>query len=87
MSDDFILEATDLGKSFRGFHAVRGVNLQVRRGTVHALIDALAAEKNNEAFDADGVTLQINVRADQIDRLGIALRDATRGQATLRLLD
>ncbi|MBL0028005.1 MAG: YigZ family protein [Rhodanobacteraceae bacterium] len=56
-------------------------------GTVHALIDALAAEKNNEAFDADGVTLQINVRADQIDRLGIALRDATRGQATLRLLD
>ena len=45
MSDDFILEATDLGKSFRGFHAVRGVNLQVRRGTVHALIGPNGAGK------------------------------------------
>ncbi len=42
---DHILEATDLGKSFRGFHAVKGVNLKVRRGTVHALIGPNGAGK------------------------------------------
>jgi branched-chain amino acid transport system ATP-binding protein len=45
MSSDLILEATDLGKSFRGFHAVKGVNLKVRRGTVHALIGPNGAGK------------------------------------------
>ncbi len=42
---DLILEATDLGKSFRGFYAVKGVNLKVRRGTVHALIGPNGAGK------------------------------------------
>ena len=45
MSDDLILEATDLGKSFRGFDAVKGVNLRVRRGTIHALIGPNGAGK------------------------------------------
>ncbi len=47
MSDasDFILEATNLGKSFRGFDAVKGVNLRIRRGTVHALIGPNGAGK------------------------------------------
>jgi branched-chain amino acid transport system ATP-binding protein len=45
MSDDLILEATDLGKSFRGFDAVKGVNLKVRRGSVHALIGPNGAGK------------------------------------------
>ncbi|HQW80687.1 MAG: YigZ family protein [Rhodanobacteraceae bacterium] len=56
-------------------------------GAVHALIDALAAEKTDETFDANGVTLQINLRTDLLHRLGSGLRDATRGQAMLRLLD
>lgn len=38
MRDALIREATDLGKSFRGFDAVRGTDLRVRRGTIHALI-------------------------------------------------
>ena len=38
-------------------------------------------------FDADGVTLRLNLRADLRDRLVETLRDATRGQATLRSLD
>ena len=45
MSEDFILEATDLGKSFRGFDAVKGVDLKVRRGSVHALIGPNGAGK------------------------------------------
>jgi len=45
VSGDLILEATDLGKSFRGFHAVRGVNLRVRHGSIHALIGPNGAGK------------------------------------------
>jgi branched-chain amino acid transport system ATP-binding protein len=45
MSDDYILQATGLGKSFRGFDAVRGVDLHVRRGSVHALIGPNGAGK------------------------------------------
>ena len=42
---DHILEASNLGKSFRGFDAVKGVNLKVRRGSVHALIGPNGAGK------------------------------------------
>lgn len=45
MSEDYILEATNLGKSFRGFDAVKGVNLKVRRSSVHALIGPNGAGK------------------------------------------
>ena len=45
MSADHILEASNLGKSFRGFDAVRGVNLRVKRGSVHALIGPNGAGK------------------------------------------
>ena len=42
---DFILETHDLTKEFRGFVAVRQVNLRVRRGTIHALIGPNGAGK------------------------------------------
>jgi branched-chain amino acid transport system ATP-binding protein len=45
MSADFILETHDLSKEFAGFVAVNGVNLQVRRGTIHALIGPNGAGK------------------------------------------
>jgi len=45
MSDSFILEATGLSKQFRGFYAVRDVNLRVRRHTIHALIGPNGAGK------------------------------------------
>ena len=38
MRADIILETEDLTKEFAGFVAVNGVNLQVERGTIHALI-------------------------------------------------
>ena len=44
-SDDVILETTGLTKDFRGFTAVDGVNLKVRRGTIHALIGPNGAGK------------------------------------------
>ncbi len=38
MSDGVILAAENLTKEFKGFFAVEGVNLKVRRGQIHALI-------------------------------------------------
>ncbi|MBV8467133.1 MAG: ABC transporter ATP-binding protein [Burkholderiales bacterium] len=45
MSDEIILATHGLGKEFRGFAAVSGVNLQIRRGTIHALIGPNGAGK------------------------------------------
>jgi branched-chain amino acid transport system ATP-binding protein len=45
MASDIILEARGLTKEFRGFVAVRGVDLAVRRGTIHALIGPNGAGK------------------------------------------
>ncbi len=42
---DFILETEGLTKEFAGFMAVRGVDLKVRRGTIHALIGPNGAGK------------------------------------------
>ncbi len=42
---DIILETRDLTKEFRGFVAVKDVNLRVERGTIHALIGPNGAGK------------------------------------------
>jgi branched-chain amino acid transport system ATP-binding protein len=42
---DLILETRGLTKEFRGFTAVQGVDLRVRRGTIHALIGPNGAGK------------------------------------------
>src|ERR1700750_1565134 len=44
-TNDFILETEGLTKEFRGFVAVKGVGLKVRRGTIHALIGPNGAGK------------------------------------------
>jgi len=45
MADDFILQTSGLTKEFKGFVAVNGVDLSVRRGTIHALIGPNGAGK------------------------------------------
>jgi len=42
---DWILETRGLSKEFRGFAAVQGVDLKIRRGTIHALIGPNGAGK------------------------------------------
>jgi len=43
--EEYILETRNLVKEFRGFIAVSGVNLRVRRGSIHALIGPNGAGK------------------------------------------
>jgi branched-chain amino acid transport system ATP-binding protein len=45
MSGDYILETRELTKEFKGFVAVKNVNLRVERGTIHALIGPNGAGK------------------------------------------
>ncbi len=45
MADDFILRTSGLTKEFKGFFAVNGVDLSIRRGTIHALIGPNGAGK------------------------------------------
>jgi branched-chain amino acid transport system ATP-binding protein len=45
MADEFILETRGLTKEFKGFVAVNGVDLRVRRGSIHALIGPNGAGK------------------------------------------
>ena len=45
MSDDIILTTSGLGKDFKGFTAVGRVDLNVRRGSIHALIGPNGAGK------------------------------------------
>jgi branched-chain amino acid transport system ATP-binding protein len=45
VAEDTILAAEGLTKEFKGFIAVDGVNLEVRRGTIHALIGPNGAGK------------------------------------------
>ncbi len=45
MSDDFILKTNELVKEFKGFVAVSGVNLSVKRGQILALIGPNGAGK------------------------------------------
>jgi branched-chain amino acid transport system ATP-binding protein len=45
MSTEYIIETENLSKNFKGLWAVKGVNLKVRRGTIHALIGPNGAGK------------------------------------------
>ena len=45
MSDIYILQTHELVKDFKGFVAVNGVNLNVKRGQIHALIGPNGAGK------------------------------------------
>jgi len=46
LTDDIVLKTEGLTKEFKGFVAVKGVDLAVRRGTIHALIGPNGAGKS-----------------------------------------
>jgi putative IMPACT (imprinted ancient) family translation regulator len=50
----------------------------VHLGDAHAALNATGANKSDERFDIDGVTLRVRLPADRLDDLKTRLRDATR---------
>jgi len=54
-------------------------------GSVHAALAAFGAEKRDEAFDADGVRLQVVLPATRVGALQAQLRDATRDRAQVQV--
>jgi len=49
-------------------------------GNAHAALQALGAEKLDEAFDAEGALLRVRLPADRLDDLKTRLRDTTRNR-------
>src|SRR6478735_2275924 len=83
MPEDNILSTSGLTKEFAGFTAVNGVDLNVRRGSIHAMIGPNGAGKTtcfnlltkflpptrgSIVFDGQDITRQ---RPDQIARRGL----------------
>jgi branched-chain amino acid transport system ATP-binding protein len=74
MADEFVLQTVGLTKEFRGFTAVKQVNLNVRRGSIHALIGPNGAGKTT-CFNL--ITKFLQPSAGQILYKG---RDITRSK-------
>ena len=55
-----------------------------RTGAVYAVLEACQARKLAEVFGTDGIRIRAEVAEDAYDDLCAALRDATRGDATIR---
>jgi uncharacterized YigZ family protein len=53
-------------------------------GAVHGVLAAHAAHKLGEGYGADGLQLRLSLPATQFEPLAVAVRDATRGRATLQ---
>ena len=75
MADEYVLQTQGLTKEFRGFTAVKNVDLNVRRGTIHALIGPNGAGKTT-CFNL--ITKFLPPTAGRIFYKG---RDITRGLA------
>lgn len=54
-------------------------------GAVHIALDAHAATRLEEHFDADGTRLSLRIDADRLEPLRTQLRDATRDRLTMHL--
>lgn len=56
-------------------------------GDAHAALNAAGANKSDESFDIDGVTLRVRLPADRLDDLKTRLRDATRDRVRFATSD
>jgi len=52
-------------------------------GQVHAIVEACGANKKQERYTVNGISLRLELRDDRSQKLQTMLRDATRGTATL----
>jgi uncharacterized YigZ family protein len=55
-------------------------------GEVYAALEGCRAEKVEEAFEADGIRIRVEIVENAFDGLCAVLRDATRGDARIRKL-
>ena len=51
--------------------------------SVHGLLEQFSAEKLEESYDSDGLTMTIRCRETDYARLATGLRDASRGQISI----
>lgn len=51
--------------------------------SLHGLLEQFAAEKLEESYDNDGLTLRIHCRDSEYGKLASSLRDTCRGQVTI----
>lgn len=54
-------------------------------GAVHSTLMQFAAEKTSEHFDAAGSTVNVRLPLSEVDRVKVALRNATRDRAQVRV--
>ncbi|QYR53920.1 IMPACT family protein [Lysobacter soyae] len=54
-------------------------------GAVHSTLMQFAAEKTSEHFDAAGSTVNVRLPLSEVDRIKVALRNATRDRAQVRV--
>jgi len=80
MDSEIILRTAGLTKEFSGFVAVKNVNLEVRRGTIHALIGPNGAGKTTCFYigvmllaAGPGTTIKARVNGDDEEAAMAAL--------------
>jgi uncharacterized YigZ family protein len=56
-------------------------------GAVHQALDSVNAQRRDETFDADGARIQVSLPQRDYEKLKSLLRDGTRGEARIRLLE
>ena len=85
--EEIILEAAGLTKEFKGFIAVKNVNLRVRRHTIHALIGPNGAGKTTIFYMITGLVPADEgaISIDGADVRSVTLESLRRAIATLAM--
>ncbi|MEQ8730129.1 ATP-binding cassette domain-containing protein, partial [Roseitalea porphyridii] len=83
VSGDYLLETEGLTKEFKGFFAVRNVDLRIRRGAVHALIGPNGAGKTSLLTVLSGWQMPVEGKVRMAGRDVTALGAAPRARLGL----